>query len=62
MVMSAKFAEFEIQSRDPEDRSINESDQDQIREKMLDKTIADSFPASDPPSSNPAPAADPFAA
>ena len=60
--MSAKFAEFEIQSRDPEDRSINESDQDQIREKMLDKTIADSFPASDPPSSNPAPAADPFAA
>jgi len=60
--MSAKFAEFEIQSRDPEDRSINEHDQGQIREKMLDKTIADSFPASDPPSSNPAPAADPFAA
>jgi hypothetical protein len=60
--MSAKFAESEIQSRDPEDRLINESDQGQIREKMLDKTIADSFPASDPPSSNPAPAADPFGA
>jgi hypothetical protein len=62
MVMSAKFAESEIQSRDPEDRLINESDQGQIREKMLDKTIADSFPASDPPSSNPAPSADPFVA
>jgi hypothetical protein len=60
--MCAKFAESEIQSRDPEDRLINESDQGQIREKMLDKTIADSFPASDPPSSNPAPSADPFVA
>jgi hypothetical protein len=27
----------------------------QIREAALDKTIADSFPASDPPSSNPNP-------
>ncbi|HWR14603.1 MAG TPA: hypothetical protein VN577_07225 [Terriglobales bacterium] len=26
-----------------------------IRERTLDKTIADSFPASDPPSSNPDP-------
>jgi len=29
---------------------------------MLDKTIADSFPASDPPSTDPAPLADSFAA
>jgi hypothetical protein len=47
--------------RDPEDRAIDEQDALQVREKMLDKTIADSFPASDPPSTNPAPAADPFA-
>jgi len=49
-------------SRDPEDRAVNEQDPAQVREKMLDKTIADSFPASDPPSSNPAPEVDPFAA
>jgi hypothetical protein len=33
----------------------------EIREKMLDKTIADSFPAGDPPSTDPAPGADSFA-
>lgn len=47
--------------RDPEDRRVNEQDPAEVREKMLDKTIADSFPASDPPSTNPAPAADSFA-
>ncbi|HET7102855.1 MAG TPA: hypothetical protein VFI20_02090 [Terracidiphilus sp.] len=47
--------------RDPEDRRVNEQDLAEVREKMLDKTIADSFPASDPPSTNPAPAADSFA-
>jgi len=47
--------------RDPEDRAIDEQDLIQVREKMLDKTIADSFPASDPPSTDPAPATDPFA-
>jgi hypothetical protein len=31
-----------------------DSERDQ-RERMLDKTIADSFPASDPPSTDPAP-------
>jgi hypothetical protein len=36
--------------------------QQEIREKMMDKTLADSFPASDPPSSIPDPAADSFAA
>ncbi len=47
--------------RDPEDRAIDEQDLIQVREKMLDKTIADSSPASDPPSTDPAPAADAFA-
>lgn len=46
--------------RDPEDRPINEQDASQVREKMLDKTLADSFPASDPPSSDPDPAVDSF--
>ena len=48
--------------RDPEDRIVDEDDPSQVREKMLDKTIAVSFPASDPPSSGPAPDVDPFAA
>ncbi len=30
----------------------------EIREKMMDKTLADSFPASDPPSSIPDPSED----
>src|SRR3954464_3005528 len=47
-------------SRDPEDRIVNSGDTEAKREKMLDKTIADSFPASDPPSSLPDPAEDSF--
>ena len=39
--------------RDPEDRVILRDDRSQVREKMFDKTLADSFPASDPPSSTP---------
>jgi len=46
--------------RDPEDRVINPDDEDGKREKMFDKTIADSFPASDPPSSRPDPEEDSF--
>jgi hypothetical protein len=47
--------------RDPEDRPTR--DRNEVREKMEDKTIADSFPASDPPSSIPDPSVeDPFAA
>jgi len=42
--------------RDPEDRVAR--NEHEIREKMLDKTIADSFPTSDPPSSIPNPCAD----
>jgi hemerythrin-like domain-containing protein len=51
---------YSYDRRDPEDRTINGDDPSQVREKMLDKTIADSFPASDPPSSEPAPGVDPF--
>jgi hypothetical protein len=43
--------------RDPEERPI-EDNEDDIKEKMLDKTLADSFPTSDPPSSIPDPSED----
>jgi hypothetical protein len=45
-------------ARDPEDRPVNTDRKDKIREKMLDKTLADSFPTSDPPSSIPDPSED----
>jgi hypothetical protein len=48
--------------RDPEDRMIDETDALARKDKMLDKTIADTFPASDPPSSLPDPDEDSFAA
>jgi hypothetical protein len=41
-------------SEQPDDRKNHERDKD-IREENLDKTIEDSFPASDPPSSTPDP-------
>lgn len=44
--------------RDPEDRCVGGDDQRAIREKMLDKTLADSYPASDPPSTLPNPSVD----
>ena len=37
--------------RDPEERPVEQHHQ--IREKTMDKTLADSFPTSDPPSSIP---------
>jgi hypothetical protein len=43
--------------RDPEERPATACTQE-VREKMLDKTIADSFPTSDPPSSIPNPCDD----
>ncbi len=49
-----------IQRRDPEDRPVHNLRE--IREKMLDKTIADSFPTSDPPSTIPDPDEDSIAA
>lgn len=50
-----------VTPRDPESRKIDERSEKARREKMLDKTIADSFPASDPPSSLPDPGEDSFA-
>jgi hypothetical protein len=44
--------------RDPEDRPAPADDKDAQREKNLDKTLADSFPTSDPPSSIPDPSGD----
>jgi hypothetical protein len=44
--------------RDPEERPVNDQDKQEVREKMLDKTLADSFPTSDPPSSIPDPSED----
>ncbi len=41
--------------RDPEERPADQ--QDAAREKTLDKTLADSFPTSDPPSTIPDPVA-----
>ena len=49
-----------MRPRDPEDRLVDAADWDGKREKMFDKTIADSFPASDPPSSRPDPQEDSF--
>ena len=49
--------EFE-EHRDPEGRPVNVRDTVALKEKMLDKTLADSYPASDPPSSLPDPSAE----
>jgi hypothetical protein len=48
--------------RDPEDREIDEDSAAERKDKMMDKTVADTFPASDPPSSLPDPDEDSFAA
>jgi len=54
------FTSANVPSRDPEDREVKSGDRKARREKMMDKTIADSFPASDPPSSLPDPNEDSF--
>ena len=46
------------QTRDPEDRPISPGDEQARCEKSLDKTLADSFPTSDPPSTIPDPESD----
>jgi len=48
--------------RDPEDRPVDPKSEDERREKTHDKTLADSFPTSDPPSTIPDPAEDEEAA
>jgi hypothetical protein len=55
-------AHFTEEPRDPEDREIDERNPVEKKEKMMDKTVADTFPASDPPSSLPDPDEDSFAA
>lgn len=47
--------EYKGSRRDPEGRTA--TTRKEIREKMLDKTLADSFPTSDPPSTIPDPCA-----
>jgi hypothetical protein len=54
------YARADFQARDPEDREVKSDDWIAKREKMMDKTIADSFPASDPPSTLPDPNEDSF--
>jgi hypothetical protein len=39
--------------RDPEDRVIDDGSEKQRKDKTMDKTLADSFPASDPPAWQP---------
>ncbi len=51
-----------MRKRDPEDRPTDDRYPQQVKDKMLDKTIADSFPTSDPPSTIPDPEEDSFAA
>jgi hypothetical protein len=48
----------EDRKRDPEDREVHRANIRKLREKMMDKTLADSYPASDPPSSIPDPCED----
>lgn len=52
-----KNAEEDV-PRDPEDRPVSERPKKEVREKMMDKTLADSFPTSDPPSTIPDPEED----
>ena len=48
------------QGRTPVSCPVVTEEISRARERMLDKTIADSFPASDPPSTDPAPEFDSF--
>ena len=60
MLLRINSQVFALQRRDPEDRVVNTADEQERRDKMFDKTGADSFPASDPPSSLPDPSEDSF--
>lgn len=54
------LAGTKFRQRDPEDRTIDVHNIFETRDKMFDKTLADSFPASDPPSTLPDPTEDSF--
>jgi hypothetical protein len=55
-LITTEEPEHQGSRRDPEERPVRNSDE--AKEMNLDKTLADSFPTSDPPSSIPAPSAD----
>lgn len=52
-MVSAMETDEERHPRDPEDRAIDECSPEQRRDKEMDTTLADSFPASDPPAWQP---------
>ena len=54
------LAGTKFRRRDPEDRAIDVHNIFETRDKMFEKTVADSFPASDPPSTLPDPTEDLF--
>jgi hypothetical protein len=56
--IATKLVEEHLAPRDPEDRPTAADDERAKRERNLDKTVADSFPTSDPPSTIPDPAGD----
>lgn len=60
----AKQQEKVTVERDPAGHHIEQEDERARRDKMMDKTLADSYPASDPPSTipDPDPEEDPEAA
>lgn len=53
-----KDPEVSGNKRDPEERPVKEGNPKAVKDKTLDKTLADSFPTSDPPSSIPDPSSD----
>ena len=62
MAQNKEFKIPEEKPRDPENRNCDAESEKERRDKMMDKTLADSFPTSDPPSSIPDPEDDSFAA
>ena len=53
-----KDTEARGNKRDPEERPVRKENPTAVKDKTLDKTLADSFPTSDPPSSIPDPSTD----
>ena len=53
-----KDPEVRGNKRDPEERPVRKENSKAVKDKTLGKTLADSFPTSDPPSSIPDPSSD----
>lgn len=60
--MNTPIDQSRAENHTPEGRPLALDERSSARERMLDKTISDSFPASDPPSTDPDPEFDSFAA